>query len=272
MTTSTTAPTKPPIPVPAQRYKVKIEFLTSLLGTAPSSPDIYTDFLIVKKLEVLLKRARTDEDKAAIEKIRGARADHELAQLLGDDESDIKGKTVFRANKGGICMPGYMVRGFYKEACAMCSSIPQPKSKIDKFLFVIEADIPLMRTDPNDPTASRQLQRSDTHDLSRPLRTEDSFGVSRTCLAISEELDPPVWIEYNIVVLPKGFVQKSDSGKFAKEDVKQWTEAGVFQGLGQWRSGGHGAFRVVSFSEEDITWAEAVALRTASLSTSPLDK
>jgi len=270
------------------KYRVTIEFLSRLLGTAPNDPRIYADYIIGKAIDEKLRQARSAEDKAAIEQLRKARTDHELTQLpaavnmeLLEDESvpqsvkdalsgnsngdseDTKGKTVFRGNKSGLLMPGYMVKGFYKEAAKAMADFAQPTSRIDKWLYVAEADIPLMR-------GGKQLTREDTYELTRPLRTEDQYGVSRTCLAVSEAIDPPgVQLTFSVMVLPKGFVQKSDSGKFGKDAVKKWTEYGCFTGLGQWRNANNGAFRIVEFEEQPVEWNDALNLRIAALSTIP---
>ena len=262
------------------KYRVKIQFLTRLLGTAPSDPNLYKDFIIGKAIENLLKKARTDEDKAGIEELRKARTDHELSLLPaavnsnllidspesvkdalvknGNGGEETKGKTVFRANKSGLILPGYMVKGFYKEAAKAIADFAMPTSRIDKWLYIAESEIPLMRN-------GEQLQRDTVYEWARPLRTEDQYGVSRTCIAVSEVIDPPCELTFTVLVLPKGFVQKSDSGKFAKESVKQWTEYGAFTGLGQWRNANNGAFKVVEFEEQPTDWNDALNLRIAAL-------
>ena len=269
------------------KYAVRVQFLTRLLGTAPSDPKLYKDFIIGKAIETALKKARTEEDKKAIEELRKARTDHELTLLPGAVNSSLlidspesvkdalvkdgsepaeeKGKTIFRANKHGLVLPGYMVKGFYKEAAKAIAEFAQPTSRIDKWLYIAESEIPLMRD-------GVQLQREHTYDWARPLRTEDQYGVSRTCIAVSEVIDPPCEIQFTVLVLPKGFVQKSDSGKFGKDAVKQWTEYGAFTGLGQWRNASNGAFKVLSFEEQPVAWNDALQLRIAALSSPVVDE
>jgi hypothetical protein len=260
------------------KYRVTIQFLTRLLGTAPADPKLYADFVVGTALDKALQKARTDEDKARIEQLRAARTEHELSMLPGavnsvllEDSPDSvkdaltgggdieKGKTVFRANKSGLIVPGYMVKGFYKSAAISLAEFANPTSRIDKWLYVAESEVPLMKD-------SKQLQRGATEDLPRPLRVEDKFGVSRTCIAVSEALYPPnVQLTYTVLVLPKGFVQKSDSGKFAKGDVLKWTQYGAFMGLGQWRNANNGAFKIVDFEEQPVEWNDALNLRIAAL-------
>ena len=59
----------------------------------------------------------------------------------------------------------------------------------------------------------------------------------RVAIADSEEIKAGAWIEFDVVVLAH------DKKPLGRELVEEWLEFGEFNGLGQWRNAGHGAFR-----------------------------
>jgi len=273
---------KAALPSEVKKYSVEVAFLTPLLGTAPENPALYGDFIIGKALDERLKKAKTEEDKEAVEQIRKAMLDREISMLPGNANSEllesqeksvqdvlkeaaeegaevVKGRTVFRRLKGqggGPGMLGYQWRGYLKEAAVTHSDIPQPESKIDKFCWIGEIGIPILRN-------GKPLRDVDG-EFSRPLRTKDQrTGVSRVCIATSEFINPfPVTgCKFTVFVMPKGFSTAYSGGKFSADDVKHWLEAGAFNGTGQFRSGGHGCFKIVSFVEEDVDWKDALKAR-----------
>ena len=84
----------------------------------------------------------------------------------------------------------------------------------------------------------------------------------------SEVINPvaDTTVEFDIVVFGKGFSQAYNAGKFKAADVERVvTTAMAFGGVGQFRNGGHGCFEVVSFTEQEIGWKDALAARLALL-------
>lgn len=267
-------------------YKVKARLLTPMLGTAPEDPNLYTTYLIEKALKTEYADAKGKGDTSRVDKTKAAMIAQELTTLPGqkgggmlsnspdevkdalDDggegDSAIKGKTVYRRasnGKGGPMLVGYMVRGFYKEAFDTHTDIPMPASKVDKFIWVGEFEIPILR----DGVALSDVDGS----WSRPLRTKDQkTGVSRTCIATSEFVNPlgDTTIEFTVFVMAKGFSQTYTGGKFKSDDVERATSLALaFGGLGQFRNGGHGCFEMVSFEENNVDWKAALKARTEML-------
>jgi hypothetical protein len=259
------------------KFTAIIKTVTDMLGTAPSDPDIYSDFIVSKALTGSLYKATTKEEKATIRK---ALLDHELTLLPGQSNADalegqpqsvqdvladtgdgeMKGKTIFRKNAGGLVMLDYQIKGFFKAAAKATSDMFQPESRVDKWLFIGPREIPIIRGGAQIPQAEGESVR--------PLRIEDQrTGVSRTAIAVSEIVKPGATLTFDVIILPKGFSPKSNGGKFKKEDIKMWLEYGIFSGLGAWRNASHGAFELVKFEETPVTWAEAIEIRRKQLTT-----
>jgi hypothetical protein len=260
-------------------FKVKARLLSPMLGTAPEDQNLYTTFLIEKALKNEYAAAKTKGDTARIDELKAAMIAQELQTLPGvkggaltanspdeviaalpGDEADlaVKGKTVFRRAKDGTPMlVGYMLRGMFKEGFESHTDIPMPASKVDRFLWVGEFEIPISRD-------GQPLKDVDC-EWSRPLRTKDQrTGVSRTCIATSEVVNPvgDTTIEFTVFILAKGFSQAYTGGKFKSEDVERVTNLALtFGGLGQFRNGSHGCFEVVSFKEETVDWKAALKAR-----------
>lgn len=263
-------------------FRVKAKLLTPMLGTAPEDANLYTAYLIEKALKTEYADAKGKGDTTRVDKLKAAMISQELTTLPGakgqgmlanspddvkdaldkgdDGEDTVKGRTVFRRTsngKGGPMLVGYMVRGFYKEAFDTHTDIPMPASKVDKFLWIGEFEIPIIR----DGVALTNIDA----EWSRPLRTKDQrTGVSRTCIATSEVVNPigETTIEFTVYVMAKGFSQTYTGGKFKNEDVERVTQLALtFGGLGQFRNGGHGCFEVTSFVEENVDWKTALKTR-----------
>lgn len=60
----------------------------------------------------------------------------------------------------------------------------------------------------------------------------------RVTLAKSEVVEPGCTLTFHVVVLPKG----TDKMKMDGDLLKQWLEYGLWNGLGQWRTGSYGRF------------------------------
>lgn len=69
--------------------------------------------------------------------------------------------------------------------------------------------------------------------MDRPLRAQTPRG-ERVSIAISEQIHPPCWCEARVVLL-RGC-------KVSQAQLEEVFAYGMFQGLGQWRSGGWGRF------------------------------
>ena len=76
-----------------------------------------------------------------------ADAPQEVQDALGEaGDGLVKGTTIFRRSKsGGPVLLGYQLRGLLKEAYEAHTDIPQPASKVDKFMYVSQFEIPIVR-------------------------------------------------------------------------------------------------------------------------------
>jgi hypothetical protein len=205
-------------------YRVTITTTEDMLGSAPADPEIYRSFIASKKL-------KEDKVKAAPEKLADLNAEEkqladEEVKLLPQDDNGI---SVFRRNDEGIILMDFQIRGFLKEAAEAVSGIWGVRSKIDKWVFVRERIIPVMRN-------GAHVKQPDGV-LERPLRAQTMQG-PRTALAASEKLNPGVSMTFTLLVLPLG----ESKGRLNEETLRSWLEYGELNGLGQWRTGSNGRF------------------------------
>jgi hypothetical protein len=261
-------------------FNIEATFLSPCLGTAPSDPLLYEKFLIDSALELEYLAARKAGDTDRIDRMKAGMMAHELSSLPGqqaghilansseevrlalpaeEQEGAVKGLTVFRrtATSKTPMLVGYMLRGFYKEAFDSHTDIPMPASKVDKFLWIGEFEVPIFRD-------GKLLDNVDG-EWSRPLRTKDpKTGVSRVCIPSSEFVNPlgNTSISFTLFVMAKGFSAAYNGGKFRTEDIERVTHLGLaFGGLGQFRNGGHGCLQVTNFKETTVDWKTALATR-----------
>lgn len=197
--------------------KVKLTLLEELLGTTPSNPDIYRDFIGSKA-----------PDAATLEK---------EVEALGVDAVADKGRTVFsRTEDGQPFIYDYHVKGFFKDACSMLSRVSGKdadgkkaplnesgklrafKKVIDGLIFVADRQIPIH-------------VNGECGDCQRPLRAQTAQG-ERVSLASSETVPAGSTLEFSIVCL--------DPSHF--KAVEEWLDYGQLRGLGQWRNSGKGRF------------------------------
>lgn len=69
----------------------------------------------------------------------------------------------------------------------------------------------------------------------RPLRAQTMQG-ERVAIADSEEIEAGAYIEFDVITLT------NDKKPLGNQIVEEWLQFGEFNGLGQWRNSGHGAF------------------------------
>lgn len=199
--------------------RFRLYFTESILGTSPNNPDIYRDYLGKK---AIAEGAKMSEETAA--RI-AARVDEEVEALV---ESDLtKGKTVFaRDENGDPILYDYQVRGFFKSAAqamkkasgSLSSGVRAYKKLVDTGVFIEERKIPI-HTD------------GIMGECQRPLRASGPQG-ERVSISISEEIPAGAWIEFTVKVF-----NESDL-----DLVREWMAFGRYNGIGQWRNGGHGRF------------------------------
>jgi len=197
-----------------ESMRVKLTFIDELLGSASSDPEVHKTFIASKAPDAPSK----EEEIAA----------------LGVDEVTQKGMTVFsRDEEGNPILWGYQIRGFFKAACAACAkmndsisvNIKAYKKMVDREIFVVPH---------KEDMAGRKLKINISGEMGncqRPLRAQTMQG-ERIALADSETIPAGSTIEFDIVSIESGL----------HDLVKEWLDYGAFNGLGQWRNSGKGAF------------------------------
>ncbi len=189
-------------------WKVRIEFTTELLGTAPLDKEIYTKYIEAKAIKAGIATDTSDE----VETIK---------------EMEEKGITGFRRVGDAPMLPDYMIKGFFKAACAAMREEPKThssylkayKSKIDKLVFIEPRFIVIQN--PGEITL-----------FQRPLRGQTAQG-ERIALACSEMIQPGAFIEFTV---------KTFGTAIDEETLREWLDYGQYSGIGQFRNGAYGRF------------------------------
>lgn len=215
-----------------ESMRVRLTFIDSILGGEPGSSELHEDYI----------QTKIPDDKYTPEELERIKAE-EIEALMDGDE---KGKTVFYKDADGNPMlKNNHILGFFKSACGalrddktnLSSKVTAYKREIDHKVFVY--------ADKND-RANRFIPIQNYGEIKscqRPLRGQTAQG-ERVAIADSEEIDAGAFIEFDVISL------QHDKKPLGNELVKEWLEYGEFNGLGQWRNSGHGAFLFEVISEE----------------------
>ncbi len=186
-------------------YNLKIFFNQPPLGTQPNKP-VATKYIM---------------SKAADE--AGELPPDEL-QTVPQQLEDMT--TGFHRADGKIIFYDYQLRGFLKYAGKVNNGkdgCPKAlKSKVNDLVFVRPRQIEVQYS-----------QNSTISYLERPLRAETPQG-PRTSVIRSEQLPEGAFIECELHVL---------GDEISEATLRKLLVYGEYQGLGQWRNAGHGAFR-----------------------------
>ena len=185
---------------------IKIVFLEEILGTSPSDPEIYRNYIATK----------------------APTPDTEGAEVEAIEADELKGTTtVFpRMEDGTPFLYDYQIKGFFKDTCGglrkiaknKSSTIKAYKKEIDKLVFPYPRRIPL-------------LFEGDVSRCQRPLRASTPQG-ERISLVSSETVPAGASCEFYISLL------LDDD----EEVVREWLDYGKWSGIGQWRNSGKGRF------------------------------
>lgn len=206
----------PEVPDFVETRTYRITGITPILGTQPASEEVRTKFVASKAPSVELE----DEERSLFEE-----RDQEcgLTVFARDPEAD-----------DCIIVMDYMLRGFFKAALGAMSkqlNVKNPKSKVDKFLFVRPRRIPLMRD--GEPI----FDEDDEYE--RPLRCETMRG-PRVALQGSERINDPWSAEFTLLLVPNANSKSSEALDWDR--IEKALDYGQFSGLGQFRNGSFGQF------------------------------
>ncbi len=187
--------------------KVKITFTEELLGSASAKQEIHAEYIASKAPDA----PSMEEEVAAV----------------GVEEYIENAMTVFPRNaEGQPIIWDYQIRGFFKAACGFLRKVSDSKSsklkafkkEIDGLVHVKPRMIPINFT-------------GEIGSCQRPLRAETAQG-ARVALANSESIPAGATAEFEVICL------NDDDEKL----VREWLDYGQWNGLGQWRNSGKGAF------------------------------
>lgn len=194
--------------------RVKLTTIDEMLGSQPNDKEIHRTYIASKAPD-----ATTIEEEVA---------------AVGVDAVDEKGTTVFPRDKdGNLVVYNYQIKGFFKSACSALRKVPKTKSsKCKAYKKLIDLNI-FVYADEND-VSNRMISINYDGEIGtcqRTLRAQTMQG-ERISLASSEMIGAGATIEFDVVCL-----NKDD-----EELVKEWLDYGRYNGLGQWRNSGKGAF------------------------------
>lgn len=198
----------------SEKEKIKIRFITPMLGTCPKNQEVYKNYIAGKAAEKYPDRAEEIQSEADYV-----------------EEIEERGWTGFLKDEAGIYICDHMVKGFIKSAIEACAEngqikkIPAYKKWVDLMVFVSPRKIYFGKPEPDQV-------------IERPLRAMTAQG-PRVTLTRSDAVSEGTEIEFYVEVL------KNSKG-LTFDVIHTALEYGKYVGLGQWRgSGGYGRFEVV---------------------------
>jgi hypothetical protein len=193
-------------------YELCFQFTQPVLGTIPKDRNVFENFLI-------------DKGKTAMDKTRAA---EDVDRVPEEVES--RGWTGFYEEDGHPVLMDYQFKGFLKNAGNVLKDslkIKNLRSHIETSVFVNPRYIVLAEK-PDDV-------------LERPLRALTAQG-PRVSLMRSDLINPGRLYSFELKVL--------EAGKVTEEALRAILSYGELSGLLQWRNGGYGRFRVVTFEQK----------------------
>ncbi len=218
------------------RYYVRLGFTQGVLGTVPKSDELY-------KRYIASKAPASMDTSDELETVLPKDADEFLQQMAN------KGWTGFHTDaENRPLLYDYAFKGFFKEVCGSLRTSTKSESfkltsfkkRIDKLLFVAPRQIVLHM--PEGMTMEQIYRKVEIGGetrlmlpvLERPIRVQTAQG-ERVALVCSDMCPPGTWCEFTVTTL-------GSSITFGM--MQEWLKYGVLGGMGQWRSGGYGTFRV----------------------------
>lgn len=208
---------------------------SAIMGSNPANPEIHSQFVAAKALELAKANLATEEEARA-------KSEQETSMLPGAEElaeqqRDIRerGLTVFLRNgRGELCVSAHVIKGYFKSAFAVLKDqlkIAAVKSKVDNLLFVTPAYLTIMQD-------GKPVREPDAYN-ERPLRAETMQG-PRISLASSELVEAPWTMEFSLTLIQNSATKRSAEISWA--EIECALSYGEYKGLGQWRNGGYGSF------------------------------
>lgn len=224
-----------------QRLELVLEFIEPILGTVPSDRNTWDTFIRPRAADNMVDAMEKTEDevtvhpsyrdKSAVNK--RASEDLKAAKTTPEDDAEsdaplTRPMTAFFSDEEGPLLMDYQVMGHLKEMGNIVKDVVKVtalRSKIAKWCYVRPRRIHFTLASP-------------VKELTRPLRAETAQG-PRVTLATSEVIGTCSQIRFSVYFIPNGEVTP-------KLIATMLDAYGSFRGMGQWRGGGWGTYRVVS--------------------------
>lgn len=196
--------------------RIRITLIDEMLGTNPGSKEVHEKFI---------------NSKAPDAENREEELKHLPAEEMIKNEMTI----FYRDDAGAPAMACYHMYGFFKSACGYLRKVKGSKSeKLKAYKKAIDG---LIKVYPHeeDP-AGRYItlhipEGTELGSCQRPLRAQTMQG-ERVALANSETVPAGTTLEMDICAWDPALWDL----------IEEWLDYGRFNGLGQWRSSGKGAF------------------------------
>jgi hypothetical protein len=203
--------------------RVRLTMMTDVLGTAPKTESLYTDYVASK----------APQDVDTSDELETAPFDPDAKQ----------GWTGFHSDEHGWGVMDYMVKGYLKAACGalrrvdkitLSSQVRAYKKILTELVFpeprLINFHLPDDYVPPEDvesPGAGiPALPR-----FERAIRAQTPRG-ERTALVASDKIPAGSYLDVKIIIM--------DASR--RDLIFELLDYGRFLGLGQWRNGGYGRF------------------------------
>lgn len=220
--------------------KYRITFLEECLGTASANPELYKQFIVAKRENQEIERARAMG-------VKPPPPGDEIDSLPPVEEEMERSMTVFsRDAQGRPILWDYQIRGFFKDACSALNRVKSGEAKDEDDLpaeekglkGTLSSNLKAFRKiiDGNIFVRPRQIllnlpSGGAVGICERPLRAQTAQG-ERIALARSETVPAGTWFDCQVLLLdPKH-----------QRVVEEWLEYGQLRGLGQWRNSSKGQF------------------------------
>lgn len=200
-----------------RKYRLKVTFVTPLLGTQPQK-NVATEYITSK----------------AKDPVTGELPEDEVSTL---PEALEKGTTAFHKVDGQPILYNYIVKGFIKEAGKVFNGlggVTGLRSKIDNLLFVQPRQILL-----------HLPEGGKIEFCERSLRAETPMG-PRTALMRSEMVPVGTWFTCNVKV----YNGEKKKGELSEKLLRELLSYMEDKGFGQWRNSG--AYGQAEFEFEEI--------------------
>lgn len=194
---------------------IHLDLIDDILGTLPGDSEIYETYI-----------GKNAPDAMTLQ---------EELENITTEEAVEKGMTMFPKNKDGKpIMYTYQIKGFMKSAARTMAKYKDSVTKTTTSQHIVEIDKHIFVWPDATKKAGREIVIHTDQPIAtcqRPLRANGPQG-ERVALACSECIRAGAFMEFDIEM-------------FDKDDwpmVKEWLDYGVYNGLGQWRNSGKGAF------------------------------